>query len=246
MMHEKRGINMKKKQSAALLVILVIVLISGCKEAENLADFGISNYSVGKDTLTIEFTRDFTFTPPRTVTFASTDYEVDVFTDEDSPTRIAHYGLLDSNTDSFTLVMLPDFDHTGDYVFKMYTGDFLSPIIISETESFTFASWSNENDTEVAIISEDADEILFSVFEKIDVDTEERMTGLTANDFLLFAMDGTPLDFNFTDCHAVDNLVSDGEYSISLQAGTFTDMLYYLRFAKAGYNPDTTSFNITE
>ena len=72
------------------------------------------------------------------------------------------------------------------------------------------------------------------------------MTDLTANDFLLFAMDGSPLEFSFTDCHAEDENVPAGEYSISLQDGIFTDALYYLRFAKAGYNPDTISFNISE
>lgn len=235
-----------KKQYVALLAILVIVMISGCKEAENLAEFGISGYSVGKDSLTIEFTRDFTFTPPRTITFASTDYEVDVFTNEESPNRIAHYGLLDLTSDSLTLVMLTDFDHTGDYVFKMYTGDHLSPTIIAATESFTFASRSNENDTEVNVIFTDATEINFSVLETIPSESRERMTDLTANDFLLFAMDGSPLEFSFTDCHAEDNLVANGEYAISLQDGTFTDALYYLRFAKAGYNPDTISFNISE
>lgn len=234
-----------KKQCAALLVILVMVMIGGCEEAVNLAEFGISNYTVGKDTLTIEFTRDVTFTPPRTVTVDSTDYEVDVFTDGENPTRIAHYGLLESTADSLTLVMLPDFDHTEDYVFKIYTGDPFSPslTIISETESFTFASW-NGTDTEVDVFSGDAGKILFTVSEKSN---DEWITELTANDFLLFEMDGSPLEFIFTDCHVADPSVPNGEYSISLQAGgTFTDMLYYLRFAKAGYNPDTTSFNITD
>ncbi|WP_320120853.1 hypothetical protein [uncultured Sphaerochaeta sp.] len=235
-----------KKQYVALLAILVIVMISGCKEAENLAEFGISDYSVGKDSLTIEFTRDFTFTPPRTITFSSTEYEVDVFTDEESPNRIAHYGLLDLTSDSLTLVMLTDFDHTGEYIFKMYTGDHLSPTIIAETESFTFASRSNENDTEVNVIFKDTTEINFSVLETISSESSERMTDLTANDFLLFAMDGSPLEFSFTDCHAEDENVPAGEYSISLQDGTFTDALYYLRFAKAGCNPDTISFNISE
>jgi len=216
------------------IVILLVVSISGCEEAGLL----ISSYSLTKDTITIVFSGDVAFTPPRSLRVGSSDYEVDIYRDEGTVTlfRLGHYGLLNTTDNSITLAVLGDFGDlsVGDYNIKIYTGDFMTPNVAAETENFSFTAW-NQTNSDIEIIIHDPDEIYVTVAEG---ESEPLLEGLVKANFTLFQTDGTKVDFNF----------SSGpphEYQLTPISGEFSGS-YYVRFIDATHNPSNEYFTIGE
>jgi len=233
-----------KKLSVSLLVVLLLSVFVACEDEPGLEEFGIAEYAVGKDTLTIEFNRDIgSFSPPRFLTIGEDEYDLDVYQDMDTVTlfRLGHYGLLDQTSNSLTLAILGDFNEQladGEFNVKVYTGDPLEPDVVYETENFRFAAWSG-TDSEVSVIGSYPNSISFSVLAD-----SAPITGLGQEDFTLFSLDGTMIDYTL-ETHATDPMLPEHEYQMEPVSGTFSGY-YYVRFAKTGYNPDNAMVMIEE
>jgi len=193
----------------------------------------ISNIDIHPDGITVTFSEEIIAADGQTVTFASGTYNFDIFTDEQSPSRLGHYGLLEQNSHAIKIAVLGDFNKSADYVFKLYTGDFNTPTVIAESDSFTFTTVSSAVPTALDIFDTSGEEIWVTVE---DTDTESLLTGLTIDDFILFDAVGDQVDFDFAVGPEVDQSLPEHEYLLYPQASLF-EGYYWLRFAKEGHLP---------
>lgn len=196
----------------------------------------VNSIVVGQDDITITFSEQIIAADSNTITFASGNYSFDIYNmDIQNPYRLGHYGLLQQNTNSIKLAILGDFDKSADYVFKLYTGDFITPTVIAESVSFTFETLAGNAVTEFNLIDpQEEQEIWVAVEDKTGEGS--LIVGLTKDDFTLFDPIGNKVDFNFVVGSDIDELLPDYEYQLTPQVGSFEGN-YWLRFAKEGYQP---------
>jgi hypothetical protein len=130
---------------------------------------------------------------------------------------------------------------TQSYDFKLYTGDFMTPTVIAQSEDFTFSNWSDVNTNTAAIIYEPNE--IFVVTATVVGEDVTPIEELEPTDFILFDAVGNKIDFDFAIGSSVDPMLPGYEYQLTPKTGTFNGY-YRIRFAKTGYNPSNSMFNV--
>ena len=207
----------------------------------------ISSLTTTKDEVTITFSQNIvSIDLPNTITFASGTYDFDVYQDTGTETlfRLGHYGLIEQTANSMKIAILGTWGDlsTEDYDFKLYTGDFMTPTVIAQSDDFTFSAWNGIN-SQLQVLSSDPEEIWLAVAPINGEDVLAPIENLIAADFTLFDGPGNKVAFNFELGSEVDEFIPNHEYRLTPISSVF-DSVYRVRFAATAYNPHNAMFTV--
>jgi hypothetical protein len=125
-----------------LITITVLIFAIGCPTDPSI-ELTIDIVAKTRDSVTLEFNQAYdSITNPNEIEFEAQVAYIDIFLEDDtmeSEWIIGHYEYNEISTRRLSMTIPSEFDATAQYTVKIYTGNFIDPEVIAETEPFFFS-----------------------------------------------------------------------------------------------------------
>ena len=126
----------------AMLIMAVLIITNGCP-TDSQIELTIDIVAKTSDSVTLEFNQAYeSITSPNEIGFEENVVYIDIFLEDDtmeSEWIIGHYEYNEISTRRLSMTIPSEFDATAQYTVKIYTGNFIDPEVIAETEPFFFS-----------------------------------------------------------------------------------------------------------